>query len=132
MELILSLHMQEARLYDFGVHDPNFGFNNSELISFFTRRAILLIQPQIEHILKTERECKAMINNEDDPILTTDGPSDLFKILNDLYNSISNYKITELHEEILKLMKVSQIMYLIGVDLAVTVSAIITLISGKK
>lgn len=116
------MHKQEARLFDFGVHDPNFGFNNSELISFYARRSILLIESQIENILKTERECKAVIQSDDNLILITDGPNDLFKILNDTYNTISTYKILELHEEILKLMKVSQIMYLIGVDLAVTVS----------
>lgn len=74
----------------------------------------------VDSILKNERQYKASSSN-DDEILLTNGPQDLFKMFSTTMDMIRKFKIKFLFEEVLRMFKECQILYMIGVDIVISV-----------
>lgn len=83
------------------------------------------LQTLIESILKNEREYKALKSEQDDgDLLMTNGPVDLFRTFYKTFDMIKNFKIQDLHTELFKMFKECILLYLIGVDIVISVSIV--------
>ena len=118
--MAIFLYKQEKRLEVFGINDPNYNSNAKELIKIFIKKTFLNVKTIIESILKSEREIKAIKN--EDGILITNGPSDLFKILYTTFDLIKAHNNRALYEQMLYLFKECIMQYLIGVDYVINVN----------
>lgn len=77
----------------------------------------------IDSILKNEREYKAIKNEEDNAsTLVTNGPVDLFRTFYKTFDMIKEFKIKDLHIETFKMFKECILLYMIGVDIVISVS----------
>lgn len=117
------MYKQEEKLNTYGIEDPNFCINGKELVKIFTRKIIMNLQTLIESILKNEREYKALKTEQDDgDLLLTNGPVDLFRTFYKTFDMMKNFKIKDLHSEVFKMFKECILLYLIGVDIVISVS----------
>lgn len=81
------------------------------------------LQTLIESILKNEREYKALRSeNDDGDLLITNGPIDLFRTFSQTFDLIKKFKIKDLHIEVFKMFKECIMLYLIGVNIVISVS----------
>lgn len=81
------------------------------------------LETLIESILKNEREYKALKSEQDDgDLLMTNGPVDLFRTFYKTFDMIKTFKIKDLHVELFKMFKECILLYLIGVDVVISVS----------
>lgn len=118
-DLLIS---RDGFLNEYGVSDPNFIINSNELIKIFTRKSILNLQTIIESILKNERQYKSLkSDSEEGSILVTNGPQDLFKTFSTTFDLVKKYKYKQFYEEIFRMFKECMFLYLIGVDIVVSV-----------
>lgn len=121
LDLTQLFFNQNDKLNDFGIHDQNFYINGLEVIKLFTRKTIKNIENIIDNILKNEREHKALKSNEDEgDLLITNGPYDLFRLLSQTFDIIKKYKIKEVYEMSMDMLKECILLYLIGVYIVIT------------
>lgn len=120
LELAETLYLREDKLTEFGISDQNFVNNSKEIVKIFSRKTMQNLQTIVDSILKNERQYKAIVSTEEE-IYLTNGPQDLFKMFSTTIDLIRKFKIKFVFEEVLKMIKECQILYMIGVDLVISV-----------
>jgi hypothetical protein len=105
LKLAFILFNHEDQLNLFGIADSNFSQNARELVKIFIKKTFLNVKTIIESILRDEREKKAYKTTIN--LLITNGPIDLFKVLNSLFDILKkdNFKIKYTFEQTLYLIK---------------------------
>ena len=112
-------------LLDFGenlqllnVDDRNLNKNGKELAKIYFNKNFQNISDIVENILAHERQKKGVKNAQGQYF--TDGPNDIFDILNDAFNSIKQYRHPIIYRKLLKIFYITIIQYVIGVNCVVT------------
>ena len=98
--------------------EPNLIKNGRELCKIYYNKKFQNFLDIIENILKNEREKKGAKNEEG--IYYTQGPKDLYDILNDSFESIKLYKHPIIYKKLLKIYYISITQYIIGVNCLIT------------
>ena len=118
LKLATFLFKFEHKLKLLKINEPNLNKNAHELIRIYTKKTYKNIIDLIENILKSEREIQSFTN--ENGLLTSNGPNDLFDILSKTYNLINTVKISYIHQRILNMFYECITQYLIGVDCVIS------------
>ena len=113
----LILNFGES-LQKLNIEEHNLIKNGRELAKIYFNKNFQNILDIIENILKNEREKKGKKNEEG--IFFTQGPNELFDILNDAFESIKPYKHQIIYKKLLKIYYISITQYIIGVNCVIT------------
>ena len=123
MNLALRLFTFNDTLRSFHIIDDNFNKNARELVKIFMKKTYKNTLDIIKNILKNEREVKATTNTKGHYI--TNGPKDVFDVLNRTFALVKDYNNKYIHEQACMLFNECIIQYLIGVDCVISNKAII-------
>ena len=96
------------------VNDPNFVKYGKELIKIYVKKTNNNILSVIENILSDERESEPLKNEEEN--YYTNGPSDLFGLLQGTFELIKGHKNKYLYKSILNLFHFLFYQYLLGIE----------------
>lgn len=113
--IILNFGENLQKLY---IDEQNLIKNGKELAKIYFNKNFQNILDIIENILKNERQKKGKKNEQGQYF--TDGPNDLFDILNDTFESIKQYKHPIIYRKLLKIYYISITQYIIGVNCVIT------------
>ena len=113
--IILNFGENLEKLY---IEEQNLIKNGRELAKIYFNKNFQNILTIIENILKNEREKKGKKNEEG--LFFTQGPNELFDILNDAFEAIKLYKHQIIYKKLLKIYYISITQYIIGVNCVIT------------
>ena len=106
------------RLNKLNVNDQNFFKNGKILTNIYIKKTYNNVLAVIENILKDEREKKAL--KDDSGKYYTNGPNELFELLERTFDLMKEYKNKYLYESILNFYHSSIHQYLLGVETALS------------
>ena len=105
-------------LQKLNIDEQNLSKNGRELAKIYFNKNFQNIYDIIESILKKEREKKGQKNDQGQYF--TNGPNELFEILNDAFETIKPYKHSIIYKKLLKIYYISITQYIIGVNCVIT------------
>ena len=114
IKLGILLSDLDMKIQKLGIVDSNLTKNGNEFIKIYIKKTYQNMLDIINNILKNERENKAI--KQENGILITNGPKDLFNFLSQTLDLLKGHKNKHLYEKILYLYFESILQYLIGVD----------------
>ena len=114
IKLALLLSDLNLKIQKCGIVDDNLTKNGNEFIKIYIKKTYKNMLEIIKNILKDERENKAI--KQENGILITNGPKDLFNFLSQTLDLLKGHKNKYLYENTLYLYYESILQYLIGVD----------------
>ena len=123
INLALRLFNFSDKLRSFRIIDENFNKNARELVKLFMKKTYKNTLDIIKNVLKNEREVKAITNSKGHYV--TNGPKDVFDILNKTFALVKDYNNKYIYEQSCVLFNECIIQYLIGVDCVISNKTII-------
>ena len=105
-------------LQKLNIDEINLNKNGRELAKIYFNKNFQNLLDIIENILKTERENKG--KKDEQGIYYTQGPNDLYDILNKSFESIKAYNHPIIYKKLLKIYYISITQYIIGVNCLIT------------
>ena len=105
-------------LHKLNIDDINLNKNGRELAKIYFNKNFQNILDIIENILKKERENKG--KRDEQGIYYTQGPNDIYDILNKSFESIKAYNHPIIYKKLLKIYYITITQYIIGVNCLIT------------
>jgi hypothetical protein len=120
LDVVILLLEHTRRLSEFNIYDPNYTKNADEFIKIAIKDSFQTTKAHLENILKQERQDQPIKGK--DECFYTNGPKNIFKILNSSLQVLEIYKISSLLENLLVYAKEILILYMVGIQSIVSVS----------